>query len=304
MVAQENDDITTLRARCLMRAKLLPPYTTSSWSATVSVETHKTKHSCNPSTESFSSSRQVHFPDEEVTQEISRNPLHEQVPDFVLWYQEDEYRLFKATFVAQAKKMARGELQGSSMIVGIFKACQEEGMLQMQREDKDLPPVAPVRSEQLRQHQNEGLSESEEEEVEMDDECFVGLERMAARRIARDKPVRRDKLTDLVREIQHHEEDCLFEANSEDENADLQREVLRMACEKISKPSRLFAHRLAVVVQEQQCRQRRLQQRLASTLTKAVWKSEPSLHQTAIFWQFSFSKQYGLETNSFSSRDE
>ena len=68
-------------------------------------------------------------------------------------------------------------------------------------------------------------------------DTVVGLERMATRQIACEKPRRRRLLMRTIRKMQTMTQVSIVEEQEED---------LRVACERISRPSRLFAIQLAM----------------------------------------------------------
>ena len=69
-------------------------------------------------------------------------------------------------------------------------------------------------------------------------DTIVGLERMAARQIANDKKGRRKTMLETIKVIQ--EEDI-----KESGDRISRSEAIRLACERLSRPSRLFAQHLA-----------------------------------------------------------
>ena len=70
-------------------------------------------------------------------------------------------------------------------------------------------------------------------------DTIVGLERMATRQIANDKKGRRKTMLETIKAIQEEEEDL----KRGDRIA--RSEAIRLACERLSRPSRLFAQHLA-----------------------------------------------------------
>jgi hypothetical protein len=138
-----------------------------------------------------------------------------------LWYHRNDYRRFKACFTEDAKQVARmnrssiactGDKENTNTVLSTFRACCQarvncDSLL-------DLPPMVDC--------------------LDNTGDTFVGLERMAARKIAKDKISRRSQLVDAVFSIQNS---CKSrEAVVED---------LQSVCGSISRPSRLFAFKLA-----------------------------------------------------------
>jgi len=160
-----------------------------------------------------------------------------------LWYDSNDYRYFKTQFVTQAKKVARfsrtsHQCEHGNLFLKMFHACCE---------DDKTSTKAPTFSQALvpsefLQDSDESSSQDGSEHGDDESQVFtLGLERMAARQIAKDKPKRRHRLLRAILKLQSKHTSVCDQVNEE---------ALRSVCERISRPSRLFAQHLAQVVAE------------------------------------------------------
>lgn len=159
------------------------------------------------------------------------------VPTNELWYEAHDYRKFKMAYMKSARLVARrhrSSANDTNQILSIFQAC------------RDTTSSHPLIVAASISDQNNSSSSSwkyaatrlnEEYETEDENDTIVGLECMAARRIANDKFQRRKRLMRAVEDIQRTSSSSSCPPSSSDDRSDL----LRMACERISLPSRRFS---------------------------------------------------------------
>jgi hypothetical protein len=78
----------------------------------------------------------------------------------------------------------------------------------------------------------------------------VGLEKWSIRSIANDKVVRRQTLNAAVLQSQHKSRSPLYfvDYDTDEENDNSTAEAMRLECERLSRPSRLFSHTLAMAL--------------------------------------------------------
>mmetsp|Transcript_18367 Transcript_18367/g.39684 ORF Transcript_18367/g.39684 Transcript_18367/m.39684 type:complete len:212 (+) Transcript_18367:72-707(+) len=133
-----------------------------------------------------------------------------------LWYNGDDFNAFRDDHMEEAKHLARSTKWTNDAVLKTLKQCYGN---EEKPDDKTLKGLQHF----LEKHQ-----------------C-AGLERFTSRELFRDKRDRRKKLAEILNEIQEH--------HFEDD--ELRDRVLRVACEKISRPSVLFAQSLA---KAQSCR--------------------------------------------------
>ena len=127
-----------------------------------------------------------------------------------LWYSNTDFQDFRENHMQDAKKLAKATKTRNKAILKAFEKCYEE---EKTPSDKLM----------------ERLSEFFE-----DYDCN-GMERFTSKSLFKDKKNRRSQIYDILHEIQN------YEFNDEELRAGL----LRVACERISKPSVLMANSLA-----------------------------------------------------------
>ena len=176
----------------------------------------------------------------------------EDAPTSALWYSVDQYDRFKKHYMQLAKDVARIHRQEthkkskrrtsqSSELLQVFRECEKE------QRDHSLPPSKPLRRQGWANSSLQPVTSSimrtllvnEEDHLFLEQQdTIVGLERMAARQIANDKKGRRKTMLETIKVIQ--EEDI-----KESGDRISRSEAIRLACERLSRPSRLFAQHLA-----------------------------------------------------------
>ena len=180
--------------------------------------------------------------------------VEESIPPNDLWYSHSEYKAFRAAFVEGARLVARMNRQSKK------GDCSSEQS--PCPESKDHPHHAnnnPCGNGAILLTFQACLRESHpmdnhfdlQDCLEASNDSVVGLERMAARPIAQDKPRRRKTLANMIAKIQeeYQQRGDLEKTTSTSSSHQVQQDVMiRLVCEQISQPSRLFAQHLAQAV--------------------------------------------------------
>ncbi len=155
------------------------------------------------------SKKSVRFSPIENNETFSRYFQFSTLPANELWYTPVEFEAFKTAFKADAKTVA--------------KSAKDSG----------------ESTAMNRLFSGAAASEEDEELVQqfLQNPEHAGMYRMSSRAIFNDKTTRRKKLVSLVKQIQD------MECDSNDNKA----LFLAMACEKISRPSTDFVHKIAKI---------------------------------------------------------
>mmetsp|Transcript_20091 Transcript_20091/g.43248 ORF Transcript_20091/g.43248 Transcript_20091/m.43248 type:complete len:214 (+) Transcript_20091:69-710(+) len=143
-----------------------------------------------------------------------RNGQFEGVPKSTLWSSNKDFTAFRADFMQESKKVARSGSFENEYIVAAHRASKDESSRVL-----DTALVARV-------------------EAFLKDPSRVGLERMAAKEVFREKKLRRKTQWDTLNEVQSNEEI----------DQDMKVLLMSKACEQISRPSVMFARYLAAGV--------------------------------------------------------
>ena len=156
--------------------------------------------------------------------------------DFSLWYTAEDFDRFKEVFVADAKHaLQRERLQGSkSTKTNETRSVRRAYDVIMASCLSSSSSSSSFSATQDGHHSLEASLQElnlplHDEQVE---ETVLGLERLMARNIHRDKVKRRHLLLNVVEEIQ---------VNGQDLSSELQTAMLRRVCESISNPAKKFA---------------------------------------------------------------
>jgi hypothetical protein len=155
-----------------------------------------------------------------------------------LWYQAPDYKHFKGATKYLAREIAQSEpLNRSSspysyhrVLKRTYKACVTYDPF-----DETASAICSVLTATEEKRLSDWMQVSTSR---------LGLERMAIRELAVDRSMRRQEMVETVLEMQ---EEAMEERHLSgcDFDADAQAEMMRQACEEISRPSRLFAQCLA-----------------------------------------------------------
>ena len=127
------------------------------------------------------------------------------------WYSEEDFQRFRNTFKNDCKRMAQHDPNSNKALIKLFQKCSDGVSFSMDK----------VLMEQL--HKS------------LKDRSKIGLERFSGKDVFRDKRARRQKVWDYVNEIQ----------DREFLDVDAKSDLIRIACEEISRPSVLFAQYIA-----------------------------------------------------------
>ena len=199
----------------------------SSQRSTLTVEGKKKVQLCSEKTTASTSSKRVHFPANHVECIVREDDANDHVEiESRKWYSNEDLTRFRKDFVEQARQVARFHRKSNpkgcgSNLVQLFRECMKGNNLSLQ-EDGMTPTTRSL----------DGMFQAFS-----GGDTVVGLERMATRQIACEKPRRRRLLMRTIRKMQTMTQVSIVEEQEED---------LRVACERISRPSRLFAIQLAM----------------------------------------------------------
>lgn len=173
-------------------------------------------------------------------------------PTNIVWYDNHEYSSFRDEYIAQAKVVARfnrRSTKSSSSAGGSSKKMKKEEEASQESNNNDEANINSIlkafreccqkpdniKNEDLIAVAEAGgapLTSTLQKHPDL-----LGLERMAAREIFRDKPQRRSQLIKAVCHVQQQQrqrEDLRYAIEDN----------LRRTCERITRPSRLFAELL------------------------------------------------------------
>ena len=199
----------------------------SSQRSTLTVDGAKKVQLCSEKTTASTSSKRVHFPANHVECIVREDDANDHVEiESRKWYSNEDLTRFRKDFVEQARQVARFHRKSNpkgcgSNLVQLFRECMKGNNLSLQ-EDGMTPTTRSL----------DGMFQAFS-----GGDTVVGLERMATRQIACEKPRRRRLLMRTIRKMQTMTQVSIVEEQEED---------LRVACERISRPSRLFAIQLAM----------------------------------------------------------
>ena len=207
----------------------------SSQRSTLTVEGKNKVQLCSEKTTASTSSKRVHFPANHVeciVREDDANDHVEILESRKCWYSNEDLTRFRKDFVEQARQVARFHRKSNpkgcgSNLVQLFRECMKGNNLSLQ-EDGMTPTTRSL----------DGMFQAFS-----GGDTIVGLERMATRQIACDKPRRRRLLLRTIRKMQTMTQVSIVEEPEED---------LPVACERISRPSRLFAMQLAMSLTQEE----------------------------------------------------
>ena len=147
------------------------------------------------------------------------------IPAEDLWYTSDEFSSFHKTFHQDCKKMAKRDPSDNKAINDAFEHANKCHSKQSSSTPMDNKILNALRRS-------------------LKDRSKIGLERFSSRTVFRDKRTRRSELWEAVMDIQaQHGPQQGSSVGSE--AANMQAEMMRVTCERISRPSVLFARYLA-----------------------------------------------------------
>jgi hypothetical protein len=151
-----------------------------------------------------------------------------------LWYRVKDYRVFRAVALDSAQQIIRIEARNRApfsyqrvMELTYRACCDADSEFDYNNDEREQPCVL-ASSEFV--HLQRWLEVASSR---------CGLEKWSVRKIAKDKQLRRNELTDSVLELQ-----SVFSGSTEKQQNDKD-EFIRSSCENISRPSRMFARTLA-----------------------------------------------------------
>eukprot|EP00523_Entomoneis_sp_CCMP467_P016500 CAMPEP_0168778496 /NCGR_PEP_ID=MMETSP0725-20121227/7114_1 /TAXON_ID=265536 /ORGANISM="Amphiprora sp., Strain CCMP467" /LENGTH=187 /DNA_ID=CAMNT_0008828271 /DNA_START=67 /DNA_END=630 /DNA_ORIENTATION=+ len=174
-----------------------------------------------PPPSSSSSSRRVQFSAEVDVQSVDETTTSDSARTD-LFYSRQDIRNFRSSFQEAAKSLECDDNTAAKMVARLHQACRRNSF-----DSLDDEVFGEIFSKQ----------DDDDEQV-----VLVGLEHVASDEIRNEKTMQLEEMMDRIQEIQ----DCVYNNNSKDDN-DKKAEEIRAACERISKPSRRFAARLAKV---------------------------------------------------------
>jgi hypothetical protein len=216
----------------------------SSMTSTVSVHRvslHQKETACSTNaTTSSNNKKSVHF--DEARNESYGNTLFCKEDTLDLWYTTEDHTRFKAANNDLAKEIMRSERGNNHhstvysyqrVMQRVYDACclvEQEQQAAYDGSEDDASCCSLLSSDESK-HLQQWLNCATSR---------IGLERKSVRSIARDRHYRRKAIYNLVLEMGTMTLPLL------QDNNDAKTESLCQACQALSRPSRLFAHQLAL----------------------------------------------------------